>query len=271
MRRLGLVVLLVGPFWPAAETMAGRPRSRGSRRAAQQTRIARESAFPPTFASRKLAFSLLVGLVVAAQLAACGGHDKPDLAAARSATTTGELVGSTLADVVAKLREEKAGNASLTPVEVLKFLQVETAPLLPARDALARMLTRKGLSLSEMMFLFSQGVASRLPPAAGVVVEPVERPKYEREYKGELRRVVMRGFTYWAAIRAMLVDNGPPKPFRDLLVGDRGPPAKILDSAGNIIVPLPDGQMWSDLIRWIEEVPSANLARDQLTRALGFP
>jgi hypothetical protein len=121
-----------------------------------------------------------------------------------------------------------------------------------------------------MMLLFSEGVASRLPLVAGVVSEPNRRPKYDREYKGEDRRSVMRGYANRAVIRAMLVDEGPPKPFRSLFIGDKPPRSELLDPSGNIVVPSVEGKGFPALFDWIIDIPVASATLHELMDKLGF-
>ena len=144
------------------------------------------------------------------------------------------------------------------------------ASLSEAGYAIDDMLVRKGLGLPDMMFLFSEGVASRLPPVAGVVVEPTRRPKYEREYKGDDRRSIMRGYANRAVIRAMLIDDGPPRPFRSLFVGDKPPPTEFLDPSGNIVVPDVEAKGFAAFFDWITDIPVASGTLNELMNRLGF-
>lgn len=152
---------------------------------------------------------------------------------------------------------------------VLQALARTDASLSEAGYAIDDMLARKGLGLPDMMFLFSEGVASRLPRVAGVVVEPSRRPKYEREYKGDDRRSIMRGYANWAVIRAMLVDDGPPRAFRSLFISDP-PPAEVLDPSGNIVVPDVEAKGFDALFDWIANIPVASATRVELMDRLGF-
>lgn len=214
--------------------------------------------------------SLVLLVVVASAAPGCRGDDGPDPAAVKSATAAGELVGSSLGKVVAELRRAKTADPPLTVPQALNRPETGRASLVPAKNAIDQMLARKGIGLSEMMFRFSEGVASRLPPVTGVVVEPTNRPKFDREYKGDDRRVVTRFYVNWAVMRAVLLDDGPPKPFRDLFIGDEGPPSGVLDPAGNIVIPFDEGQRFDALFRWISDDPLAGTTLVELRRALGF-
>jgi hypothetical protein len=202
--------------------------------------------------------------------AACGGDDGPDPEAAKAATATGELVGTTLAKVVAQLRGVLTADPTLTVHQALDRIDAGRASLAEAGYAIDDMLARKGLGLPDMMFLFSEGVASRLPPVAGVVFEPNRRPKYERDYKGDDRRSIMRGYANRAVIRAMFVDQGPPKPFRSLFIGEKPPPSEFLGPNGDIVVPYVDGKGFSAFFDWITDTPIAIASLDQFMDALGF-
>lgn len=214
--------------------------------------------------------SLVLLVVVASAAAGCRGDDGPDPAAVKSATAAGELVGSSLGKVIAELRRAKTADPPLTVPQALDRPEAGRGALVPARDAIDQLLAEKGIDLSEMMFRFSEGVASRLPPVTGVVVEPASRPKFDREYKGDDRRFVTKFYANWAVIRAMLVDAGPPKPFRDLFAGEEGPPSGVLDPAGNIVIPFVEGRRYDDLFSWISDDPVAGTTLVQLRRALGF-
>ena len=206
------------------------------------------------------------GVVLLVAPAACASDDGPKPDAAKAATATGELVGTTLAKVVAQLREVMTADPALT---VGQAFARTNASLSQAGYAIDDMLARTGLGLADMMFLFSEGVASRLPPVAGVVVEPSRRPKYERESKGDDRRSIMRGYANWAVIRALLVDDGPPKPFRSLFISNP-PPAEVLDPSGNIVVSDLEAEGFDPLFDWITDIPIATATRVELMDRLGF-
>lgn len=215
---------------------------------------------------RRLVFAA-AGVVLLVAPSACGGDDGPDPEAAKAATATGELVGTSLAKVVAQLREVLAADPTLTALQA--FARTD-ASLSEAGYAIDDMLARKGLGLPDMVFLFSEGVASRLPPVVGVVVEPSRRPKYEREYKRDDGRSLLRAYANRAVIRAMLVDDGPPRPFRSLFIGDKPPPAEFLDPSGNIVVPDVETKGFVAFFVWITDNPVASDTLHEAMNRLGF-
>jgi len=196
---------------------------------------------------------------------ACDGDDRPDPEAAKAATATGELVGTTLAKVVAELSELLTADPTLTVAQGLGGLQ--TVSVADAGYAIDEMLAWKGLGLPDKMFLFMEGVASRLPAVDGIVFDPNTRPTYDREDSDAAdRRMIMYGYAYWAVMRAM-------GPLMDLLVDTAPTPEDLpglYNEDGIFEIPQPETEEWQDFHDWTRHNVKLYVGADAVLFKLGF-